>query len=68
MQDCDQETNAAGPAPNQTRRAFIKTVAYITPAILTLGATPARAQHGSSRFKEWAWQDENGNWRWGPKP
>jgi hypothetical protein len=33
--------------PDQTRRSFVKTVAYVAPAILTLTATPARAHNGS---------------------
>jgi len=33
--------------PDQTRRTFVKTVAYVAPAVLTLTATPARADHGS---------------------
>ena len=32
---------------DQTRRSFVKTVAYVAPAILTLAATPARAHNGS---------------------
>jgi hypothetical protein len=36
--------------PGQTRRSFVKTAAYVAPAILTLRATPARAQQTSLRF------------------
>ena len=35
--------------PDQTRRTFVKTVAYVAPVILTLKATPALAQQGSNQ-------------------
>lgn len=35
--------------PEQTRRSFVKTVTYVTPVVLTLAATPALAQNGSSK-------------------
>jgi len=35
---------------DQTRRAFIKTVTYVAPAILTLKAAPAMARQGSQQF------------------
>jgi len=38
--------------PDQTRRTFVKTVAYVAPAILTLKATPALAHHGSQELEE----------------
>jgi hypothetical protein len=31
----------------QTRRTFVKTATYVAPAILTLSATPALADHAS---------------------
>ena len=37
--------------PDQTRRTFIKTATYVAPAILTLRATPAQADHGSQQPK-----------------
>ena len=37
--------------PDQTRRTFVKTVAYVAPAILTLKATPALADHASHQPK-----------------
>jgi hypothetical protein len=37
--------------PDQTRRTFIKTAAYVAPVILTLKAAPALAQHGSQELK-----------------
>jgi hypothetical protein len=57
------------PGGVQTRRAFFKTVAYATPAILTLAATPALATPGSSkeRDRDWAWQDQDGEWHWSNK-
>lgn len=36
--------------PDQTRRTFVKTVAYVAPAILTLKATTALAQQGSNQL------------------
>lgn len=36
---------------DQTRRSFVKTVAYVAPAILTLKATPALAQQASNQPK-----------------
>ena len=38
-------------APDQTRRTFVKTVAYVAPAVLTLKATPALADHASHQPK-----------------
>ena len=35
------------PPPDQTRRQFVKTTAYVVPAVLTLKARPAFAQQGS---------------------
>ena len=40
--------------PDQTRRTFVKTAAYVAPAILTLKATPALAHHGSQEPEEGA--------------
>ena len=36
---------------NSSRRDFIRTTAYVAPAILTLKATPAFAQTGSLRLQ-----------------
>ncbi len=38
-------------SPDQTRRTFVKTVAYVAPAVLTLKATPALADHASQQPK-----------------
>jgi hypothetical protein len=37
--------------PDQTRRSFVKTVAYVAPVIMTLKATPALAQQASNQLK-----------------
>ena len=37
--------------PDQTRRTFVKTVAYVAPMVLTLKATPALADHASHQPK-----------------
>jgi hypothetical protein len=42
-------TNWEGP--EQTRRSFVKTVAYVAPVIMTLKATPALAQQASQAPK-----------------
>jgi hypothetical protein len=33
--------------PNQSRRDFVRTVAYVSPVVMTLQATPALASNGS---------------------
>ncbi len=66
MGDSDRTPSSSdGNAVDQTRRTFVKTVAYVTPAILTLTATPALASPGSvkDRTKDWGWQDSDGQWR-----
>ena len=47
----------------QTRRTFVKTAAYVAPAILTLRAIPAFATPGSEKGNEGC-----GNWLEGPPP
>jgi hypothetical protein len=43
-------TMTKSEGPEQTRRSFVKTVAYVAPAVLTLTATPAHAQYGSQQW------------------
>ncbi len=68
MKASDKTVETSGKVgADQTRRAFVKTVTYVAPAILTLAATPALATpgSGSARYKAWAWQDGQGNWQGG---
>ncbi len=50
--------------PDQTRRAFVKTVAYVAPTILTLSATPALATYGSGGHKKDKDKDWDRDWDW----
>jgi hypothetical protein len=38
--------------PDQTRREFVRTAAYVAPVIMTLKAAPALAQNGSTKPEE----------------
>jgi hypothetical protein len=42
-----KQENMMNTAPESERRSFVKRAAYLTPAILTLAATPAFAKAGS---------------------
>lgn len=44
----DEKHADAAPDDLKDRRAFVKTAAYVAPAILTLKAVPSFASHGSA--------------------
>ena len=40
---------------DKSRRSFVKTAAWVAPAVLTLKVTPAFAQDGSARVRRYRW-------------
>ena len=54
---------------NDSRRAFVKRIAYVAPAVLTLAAAPEYAKAGSVKPDSWGgWQRDrprDSNWDFG---
>ena len=51
-------------APNPSRRAFVKRMTYVAPAVLTLTAAPEYAKAGSVKLGDGGWGRDRGGGAW----